>query len=557
MTDGQKFNRLPVEVEQSYDALPRSKLTMGIDLGTTNSCVAVVEDDFPKVIPTRKGQRTTPSIVALDEKGRLLVGEDARKQLLINPINTIYGAKRFIGRTFYSKEAEALSRHFSYAILPLGDMAIGAKIGGHVFSLPQVSAMILNEMRRSVCEYFKQNVVQAVISVPAYYTENQRAAVREAGRIARLDVVRIINEPTAAALAYGLNKDYDKRVLVYDLGGGTFDASLLQVFENSFRVLSTGGDTFLGGVDFDERVVDHLLAEYERIEKEILQCDSVITQRIKDAAERSKIELSSKNTALIDLPYITIAQSHFKDFKLEIDRARLNDLTEDLVARTLSVCEEVLLAAGVKPDAVDAVLLVGGQTRMPLVVERVTRFFGKPPTKGVHPDEVVACGAALMGYSLGRDTSVRLIDVLPLSIGGRQPSGDFKVFFPANNTLPAEREIGVATTRDNQTEIEIFLYQGESQRAAENEYLGSFVISGFPRLPKGQIKLAVKLSLNQESILELTARSLSGDHVIEVRVNTKEPTAPEVERKPEGPPAPAVENRRFSGLRGFIRRISF
>ena len=557
MTDGQKFNRLPVEVEQSYDALPRSKLTMGIDLGTTNSCVAVVEDDFPKVIPTRKGQRTTPSIVALDEKGRLLVGEDARKQLLINPINTIYGAKRFIGRTFYSKEAEALSRHFSYAILPLGDMAIGAKIGGHVFSLPQVSAMILNEMRRSVCEYFKQNVVQAVISVPAYYTENQRAAVREAGRIAGLDVVRIINEPTAAALAYGLNKDYDKRVLVYDLGGGTFDASLLQVFDNSFRVLATGGDTFLGGVDFDERVVDHLLAEYERIEKEILQCDSVITQRLKDAAERSKIELSSKSTSLIDLPYITIAQSHFKDFKLEIDRARLNDLTEDLVARTISVCEEVLLAAGVKPDAVDAVLLVGGQTRMPLVVERVTRFFGKPPTKGVHPDEVVACGAALMGYSLGRDTSVRLIDVLPLSIGGRQPSGDFKVFFPANNTLPAEREIGVATTRDQQTEIEIFLYQGESQRAAENEYLGSFVISGFPRLPKGQIKLAVKLSLNQESILELTARSLSGDHVIEVRVNTKEPTAPEVERKPEGPPAPAVETRRFSGLRGFIRRISF
>jgi molecular chaperone DnaK len=557
---GQDFHSLPTEVEVPAANLPKSDIIMGIDLGTTYSCVAIVQDDFPKVIPSRKGLRTIPSIVAVDEKGRLLVGEEAKKQLLINPTNTIYGAKRFIGRNFYSKEVEALSRYFSYSVAPIGEMSVAATIGSRTFSLPQVSAMVLNEMRRNVCEYLKQNVDTAVVSVPAYYTENQREAVREAGRIAGIDIVRIINEPTAAALAYGLNKEYDRKILVYDLGGGTFDASLLEVFENVFKVLATGGDTFLGGVDFDERVVEFILSEYERTEGEILQCDSVITQRLKDAAERAKIELSGKISAQIELPYITIKAGNFKDYKTEIEREQLNDLTSDLVDRTVQVCTEVLDAAGYVPDDVDAVLLVGGQTRMPLVQEKVSQFFGKPPTKGVHPDEVVACGAALMGHSLTTESSVRLIDVLPMSIGGRQPDGAFKVLFEANSTLPSETEVGVATTHDNQAAIEVFLYQGESPQAVENEFLGAFVITGFDKAPRGNTKLAVNMSLNQESILEVTAKSLTTGEPMHVQMVARAPVSAEevglqVAEQPAAaqPPKPM---RRFSGLRSFIRRIS-
>ncbi len=570
-SENQDFEHLPPTIEQPPADLPRSDLIMGIDLGTTFSCVAIVEDDFPKVIPSRKGLRTTPSIVALDEKNRLLVGEDARKQLLINPTNTIYGAKRFIGRHFYSDEVSALARYFSYEIVPIGEMEVGARIGGQAYSLQQVSAMVLNELRRNVCDYLRKNVWQAVISVPAYYSENQREAVRQAGRIAGIEVVRIINEPTAAALAYGMSKGFEKRILVYDLGGGTFDASVLELYGDVFKVLATGGDTFLGGVDFDQRVVDYILSEYERTQNEILQCDSVITQRLKDAAERAKIELSAKTVTTIDLPYITISKGKFKDFRCELSREQLNDLTGEFVDRTIEVCMEVLDATGMQPDAVDSVLLVGGQTRMPLVGDLVSRFFGKQPTKGVHPDEVVACGAALMGHSLGTQRSVRLIDVLPMSIGGRQPDGAFKVLFPSNSTLPAEREIGVATVHPGQEAIEVFLYQGESTRAIDNEFLGAFVITGFPRAPAGQVRLAVTLSLNQESILDVSARSLSSGLPMHVQMVARAPVSAEdaglealgAPLTPgEAPPAPtatdeqaARKQRLFSGLRGFIRRI--
>ncbi len=568
MPDTSDLNRLPPEAELPPANLPQSNLIMGIDLGTTYSCVAVVQEDYPKVIPSRLGLRTIPSIVAIDEKGRLLVGEEARKQLLINPTNTIYGAKRFIGRRFYSEEVAALSKYFSYEVVPLDNMEIGAKAGQRVFRLPQVSALILNELRRNVCEYFKQNIYMAVISVPAYYTENQREAVREASRIAGIDVVRIINEPTAAALAYGLNKGLDKRILVYDLGGGTFDASILELYENVFRVLSTGGDTFLGGVDFDARVVDFILGEYERTQSEILQCDSVITQRLKDAAERAKIELSSKTTAQIELPYITISKGKFKDFKTELTRTQLNRLTDDLVNRTVEVCLEVLDSAKLVPEKIESILLVGGQTRAPLVVEKISRFFGKAPSKGVHPDEVVACGAALMGHSLGTHTSIRLIDVLPMSIGGRQPDGAMKVLLAANTPLPAEREIGIATTRANQQVIEIALYQGESNRTIENEFLGAFVISGFPKAPAGQVKLAIKLSLNQESLMEVSARTLGTNQPMQVKMQARTPTAAEDigltpiaadgdHTMPFTPTAEQQDTRRrlFSGLRGFIRRL--
>ncbi len=564
MQDAIKTNELPPEVEPLPEGPPASDLVMGIDLGTTYSCVAVVEDDFPKVIPSRKGLRTTPSIVALDDKGRLLIGEEARKQLLINPTNTIYGAKRFIGRHFYSDEVETLSRYFSYSIVPHGEMDIGAQVADRVFSLPQVSAMILNELRRNVCEYFKADVNKAVISVPAYYTENQRQAVREAGEIAGIDVLRIINEPTAAALAYGLNKEFDSKILVYDLGGGTFDVSVLELFENVFKVLATGGDTFLGGVDFDERIVQYLLSEYERQENEILQCDSVITQRLKDASEKVKIELSSKNTAQIDLPYITISKGKFKDFQAELTKEDFNEMTMDLVDRTLEVCVEVLDAAGLQPEDIESVILVGGQTRMPIIAEKVSAFFGKAPTKGVHPDEVVACGAALMGNSLGTESSVRLIDVLPMSIGGRQPDGGFKVFFPANKTLPTEHEIGVATTHDSQDAIEVFLYQGESGRAVENEFLGAFVVTGFPKAPKGQTRLAVKLSLDQESILEVTARTLSTGQPMHVQMVARAPVQPDdIELQPLNPSldqptaSPAsTDVKAGKGLRSFIRRMA-
>jgi Molecular chaperone len=569
MPDEPDFNTLPPEAELPPANLPKSTLIMGIDLGTTYSCVAVVQEDYPKVIPSRLGLRTMPSIIAIDEKGRLLVGEEARKQLLINPTNTIYGAKRFIGRHFYSEEVTALSKYFSYEVVPLDNMEIGAKAGDRIFTLPQVSALILNELRRNVCEYFQQNVYLAVVSVPAYYSENQREAVREASRIAGIEVVRIINEPTAAALAYGLNKNLEKRILVYDLGGGTFDASILELYENVFRVLSTGGDSFLGGVDFDERIVDFILGEYERTQSEILQCDSVINQRLKDAAEKAKIELSSKTTAQIELPYITISKGKFKDFKTELTRTQLNRLTDDLVSRTIEVCLEVLDSAKLFPENIDSILLVGGQTRAPLVVEKISRFFGRAPSKGVHPDEVVACGAALMAHSLGTQSSVRLIDVLPMSIGGRQPDGAMKVLLNANTPLPAEYEFGMATTHANQQVIEIALYQGESTRAVENEFLGAFVISGFPKAPTGQVKLAIKLSLNQESLMEVSGRLLGTNQPIQVKMQARTPTGAEDivltplapsgdQTSPFTPTAEQQDTRRrlFSGLRGFIRRIS-
>jgi molecular chaperone DnaK len=569
------LNSLPPEVDLPGKTLPKSDLIMGIDLGTTYSCVAIVQDDFPKVIPSRKGLRTTPSIVAVDDKGRLLIGDEARKQLLINPTNTIYGSKRFVGRHFYSDEVSILSKYFSYQVVPAGDMQVGAQIGDRIFSLPLVSALILTELRRNVCEYLKQNVSQAVVSVPAYYTENQREAVRQAGRIAGIDIVRIINEPTAAALAYGLNRKLDTRILVYDLGGGTFDASVLELYEDVFKVLSTGGDTFLGGVDFDERVVEFLLSEYERSKNSILQCDSVITQRLKDAAERAKIELSTKNVTQIDLPYITIVGGKFVDFQCDLSREQLAELTRDLVDRTIEVCIEVIDAAGLQPEDIASVILVGGQSRMPLVVDKVSSFFGKAPTKGVHPDEVVACGAALMAHSLGSEQSVRLMDVLPMSIGGRQPNGKFKVFFPSNCALPADREIGVATVADGQDKIEIFIYQGESDVAAENEFLGAFVITGFPKAKAGQTRLVVGLALNQESILEVTAKTLTTGTPMNVQMVAREPVrAEEIDLQPLAPlpaqdqaasqpkvaeapqPEAPAKQKRFSGLRGFIRRIT-
>ncbi len=568
MSDQVDFSRLPAEAELPDKTLPKSDLVMGIDLGTTFSCVAVVLDGQPKVIPSVKGRRTISSIVAVDDKDRLLIGEEARKQLLINPTNTIYGAKRFIGRNFYSDEVSTLSRYFSYQVVPIGNMKVGAQISGRQFSLPQVSAIILNEMRRNVCAYLKQDVHQAVVSVPAYYSENQREAVREAGRIAGLDVLRIINEPTAAALAYGLNRDMDKKILVYDLGGGTFDASVLELFEDVFKVLSTGGDSFLGGVDFDERVVEFLLSEYERTENSILQCDSVITQRLKDAAERAKIDLSTKMTTRIDLPCITISGGKFKDFSCELDREQFEELTQDLVERTIHVCIEVLDAADMGTEDVDSVILVGGQTRMPMVVDMVSKCFGMAPTKGVHPDEVVACGAALMGHSLGTDQNLRLIDVLPMSIGGRQPDGTFKVIFPANSTLPTDHEIGIATTRDNQEAIEVLLYQGGARLAMENEFLGAFVITGFDKTAKGQTRLAVNLALNQESILDVTAKELSTSMPMRVQMMARAPvTAGEINLKPaadEAQPMQPVlatsraekEPKHFSGLRSFIRRIT-
>ena len=473
MATSQQYRELPEGLQEADRTLPQSDLIMGIDLGTTFSCVAIVEDDFPKVIATKKGLRTTPSIVAVNDNGLLLIGEEARKQLLINPTNTIYGSKRFIGRNFYSEEVAAISKYFSYQVVPLGNMQVGAQIGDRVFSLPQVAAMVLHELRKNVCDYLKCNVYQAVISVPAYYNENQREAVREAGKIAGLDVVRMINEPTAAALAYGLNRELEKKILVYDLGGGTFDASVLELYNDVYKVLATGGDTFLGGVDFDERIVEYILAEYERTEKEILQCDSVITQRLKDAAERAKIELSAKTISQINLPYITLSQQKFKDFQCELNRDQLNQLTHDLVDRTVAVCLEVLNAAGLGAQDIDNVILVGGQTRMPLVVDKVTSFFGRPPTKGVHPDEVVACGAALMAHSLGTDSSVRLLDVLPSSIGARQPDGSMKMIFPANTPLPAEQDIGIANTTDYQEEIEIHLFQGTSPRGRKQRVFGS------------------------------------------------------------------------------------
>jgi molecular chaperone DnaK len=506
-----------------------------------------------------------PSVVAFDAHGRLLVGHPAKSQMVVNPRNTVYGAKRLLGRAFESPSVQSCRDRFHYDIIegPRGEAAV--RFAGREFSLQQVAAFLLGEIRDVASRELGEEVRRAVVTVPAYYNDLQRQAVREAGVLAGLQIDRIVNEPTAAALAYGYGRGLSETVLVYDLGGGTFDASVVDIQGDVYEVLSTGGDTFLGGVDFDSQVADHLVFQFMEQHGFLPPQDRRVWQRIRDAAEELKVALSASGSAVAHVPYLCKdAQGRDVDLHVEVTREELEGLTGRLVERTLEVCREVLAAKGMVPDDLQEVLLVGGQSRMPLVWRRIQEELGREPSRAVHPDEAVALGAALLGDAAARIDSVVLIDVLPLSIGVGLPGGRVAPVLPRHTKLPARKAYELATVRDGQTELELAVFQGESQRAVECEYLGTVRVAGLRPEARGGVKVAVEFSLGVEGILQVTARDLGTGKVTEARLATVD-TPAELRRKLDIPdeagasvappaetaaPPPAAQARR-----GLLQRL--
>ncbi len=477
---------------------PREKPIIGIDLGTTNACVAHVRNRIPKVVPTDRGNLILPTVVALAERGDFLVGGVAKDQLVTNPKNTIYGAKRLIGRKWNSKVVQELRNYYSYDIVegPAGEAAV--LLGGKIHTLPQISAMVLAHIKKIAEAFLQKGIDEAIISVPAYYSDAQRQAVREAGKLAGFDVKRIVNEPTAAALAYGFSRGLDQKVLVYDLGGGTFDVSVLQLSDNVFEVLATGGDTFLGGVDFDNRIIDFVLEDFWRQHKIDLAQSPIAMQRVKKGAEAAKIDLSLIPNVAIDLPYIEEKKGRPLDVRMQLSRQQLTELTMDLVDRTFAICDDVLAEKNIRPDEIDEIILVGGQSRMPLVQQKIQEHFGKPPRKGVHPDECVALGAALLGDSLGQIDSVTLVDVLSMPIGIATPQSRFRKILEKNQVIPSAKSFRLPPPREPGQPIEIDIYQGESDLIVDNEFLGSI------RLPAAATGRRIDFKLDEECLLKVS-----------------------------------------------------
>ena len=554
-----------------------SRRVIGIDLGTTNSCAAVVRDGRPYVIPSREGHNTVPSIVALNARNQIVVGHLARAQLLTDPRATVSGAKRLVGRSFDSDVVQQLRSRFTYEIVPDPNGLAAVRLGAETLSLEQVSALVLREVKDVAQNHLGEEVNRAVITVPAYYNERQRAAVRSAGALAGLHVERILNEPTAAALAYAYGRHLNQRVLVYDLGGGTFDASVLELDDNVYEVVSTGGDTFLGGVDFDARIVERLLGRWKERHGAEFSGDRVALSRLVDAAERSKCALSERTDHAVQLPFLAMKDGQPAALDLVLTRDEVASLVEPLVDRTLEVCDEVLRARGLAPGDVQEVLLVGGQSRMPLVHAKIAAFFGRPPSRAVHPDEAVALGAALLGHSLGTAEGVVLIDVLPMSLGIGLPGGRVKTIIPRNTPLPARKQYGLSTTRDGQTEFELVIVQGESAALAECEYLGTVRLEGLPAGPRGMVKIALTFDLGAECLLTITARELNTGRQVQAvmsttegaaaarrllergegdRVQTASFAAPGAASPASPPPAePGGDPARPAGVGGFLRRL--
>lgn len=483
-------------------------LAIGIDLGTTNSCAAIMENGRPRVLTYKGGDSTIPSVFAIDDKGNRLVGAEAKRQAQLNPSNTVMAAKRLIGRNFHSKTIDKVRQIFTYEMLEGDNSEVLIKVKGEVFTLEQISAAILHRIKEVAEDSLGGEVDQAVITVPAYFNDRQRQAVRNAGKLAGLKVLRILNEPTAAALAYGRGKNLSQRVAVYDLGGGTFDISVIDIKDRIFEVIATGGDTFLGGVDFDDRLMQFVLEKFHADHGVDLAWDRIAIQRIRDAAEAAKIELSSVKQTRIHIPYITKNNGVPLDVDVPIRREDLEQLCGDLVQRTVDTCSRIFKEAGTSVGAVDEILLVGGQSRMPLVQSKITNFTGKPPSKAVHPDEAVAMGAAIMAHSLSSSSSndVTLLDVLPMPIGINKVDGTMHVLFPKNQPLPDYKTRTLTTSKNNQRSIMLRLYQGESRMVAENERLGTFVFSNIRQAPKGQVQIEVTFHIDSEGILNLTAR---------------------------------------------------
>jgi len=494
---------------------------IGIDLGTTNSCCAVAEaDGRVKLIPYKGGDFLIPSIFAVDDKGNELIGHEAKRQWQLNPRNTIYASKRLIGRTYRSDVVDTMKSLVAYG-LKEGENEVLIDVAERSLRMSDVAARILDRIRGVASEHLGMRVERAVVTVPAYFTDRQRQAVKEAGKIVGLEVVRIINEPTSAALAYGVGKGLAERVLVYDLGGGTFDVSVIEIRDRVFEVKATGGDIFLGGLDFDEAIIRLVLKDFEARHGIDLSADPVAMQRIKDLAERIKIDLSERTEAPFHIPFIAMTpQGKPLNVEMMFTRKLLEQLTGKLVDRTLQSVAQVLVDAGLSTRDIDEVLLVGGQTRMPLIQERLTRFFGKPPSKGVHPDEAVAIGAALYAKSLEDDTDlkVQLLDVIPMAIGIEAAGQRMHVVFPRNAAIPNARQLAATTSYDGQQEVVVRIFQGDEPEVAENELLGEFTFGGLPAGPAGAARMEITFDVNVEGILTASARDLASGRQMKTTV---------------------------------------
>jgi len=483
---------------------------IGIDLGTTNSCVAVMSGGDPVVIANAEGARTTPSVVAITDKGERLVGQIAKRQAITNPENTIFSVKRLMGRKFRSKEVQEALKRLPYKVVEADNGDAHVELRGKRYSPPEISAMILQKMRQTAEDYLGEKVTEAVITVPAYFDDSQRQATKDAGQIAGLNVLRIINEPTAASLAYGLDKKKDERISVYDLGGGTFDVSVLEIGEGVFEVKSTNGDTYLGGDDFDLRVMDWLVDEFRKDQGIDLRKDRMALQRLKESAERAKIELSSAQETEINLPFITADASGPKHMVIKLTRSRLEQLVDDLIQRTVEPCRKALGDAGVSARDINEVVLVGGMTRMPKVIQVVKDFFGKEPHRGVNPDEVVAIGAAIQGGVLKGDVKdVLLLDVTPLSLGIETLGGVFTKLIERNTTVPTKKSQVFSTAADNQTAVTIRVFQGEREMANDNKLLGQFDLVGIPSAPRGMPQIEVTFDIDANGIVHVSAKDLA------------------------------------------------
>jgi molecular chaperone DnaK len=485
---------------------------LGIDLGTTYSCVAIVEGGSPMVVANKGGYRTTPSMVAFTAGGRRLVGHLAKRQAVTNPQNTVYSVKRFIGRKWNSDLVQSMKGRMPFSLIggPHNDIRI--QVRETVFSIPEISAMVLTEMKKVAEESVNATIQKAVITVPAYFNDGQRQATKDAGKISGLDVIRIINEPTAAALAYGFGKKIDKRVAVFDLGGGTFDISILEISNGVYEVLSTSGDTFLGGEDLDQRVADWIVSSFTKEHNADPSGDPMALQRIKDAAEKAKCELSLQNEVEINLPFLfSTGKNKTLHFQKVLTRAKLEELTIDLVERTKGICEKALSDVGLRTKDISDVILVGGQSRMPKVQELVQKFFGREPSRNVHPDEVVALGAAIQGYSLVADKATRkeetlLLDVTPHPLGIMIVGGYFQTLIPKNTTVPTNASHLFNTVKDGQTSAKIMVFQGDSKVAAENELLGEFILTGLREAKRGEVEIEINFDISADGIVSVSAK---------------------------------------------------